>query len=68
VFAYPAQPDRGSIRLRTTRGKILLKKSWGKDFGYNLKPGSYELIADARFKIGQFVIYDFPLIVRRSGS
>lgn len=69
VFAYPAEPKTGFIRITDTRGgNVVLRSGWKRALRYSLDPGGYTVIAQAGDRSGAYVRYVFRLTVTRSGS
>jgi hypothetical protein len=63
VAAYPFQPDAGSLRI--DRGsRPVVDSAWTGDLRYELEPGTYVLHAEARYKRGAYVRYDFAFRIR----
>jgi hypothetical protein len=65
VFAdFPVQPEDGSVRILRGDGSVASESKWTDRLPYSLEPGSYDLIAEGRWRRGAFVRYDFALAVR----
>jgi hypothetical protein len=64
VFAYPADPKEGFVRIDTvSKGKTVLKTGWKRTVRYDLDPGRYVLTAQAGKTGESFVRYVFALRV-----
>jgi hypothetical protein len=63
VVAYPLQPKQGTIEVRDGSHAVFTHP-WRENTTYDLPPGSYELLATARYKTNAHVEYRFALHVR----
>lgn len=58
VVAYPLQPKQGYVAI--THGRdIISKRNWTESFAYDVPPGTYQLIAYAKYPKSVFVQYLF---------
>ncbi len=64
VVAYPAQPEEGSVVVRRDGTDVISENDWEDEIGYELDPGTYELITEARYPQDAFVRYRFAFQVR----
>ena len=64
LAAYPVQPERGTLRITSSSGRVVHEGTWSDRVAYSLDRGSYILAADARYGGRAYVRYDFPFVVR----
>jgi hypothetical protein len=65
IVAFPVQPERGQIRILRD-GDVVNEGGWTERVAYDLEPGRYELVAEARYEQSTYVRWRFPFAVARS--
>ena len=69
IVAFPVQPEAGDIRI--LRDAEVVSQSvdqggWTDRVGYELEPGRYTLVAEARYEQGTYVRWRFTFVVAGS--
>ena len=58
VVAYPSQPSKGTIVV-SQGSKVVFSNKWRQNTRYELRPGRYELVANAEYPRGVHIEYAF---------
>ncbi|HVE91771.1 MAG TPA: hypothetical protein VNE62_05680 [Actinomycetota bacterium] len=60
VAAYPVSPRSGYVELKHQGGDVVRRvNAWDEPLEFDLEPGRYELVAEARYSRTAFVRYSY---------